>query len=309
MTNPIFNSKLSNRRKILIGLVITLLTLNLLQLYLNSDDTTRLQERVQSKNVELALTYTKLDSISSELNKQIQILKLLNEETESLQKVKDNLEKEKRELRSNQLLEEYRYNEIRKKVSMYEELLAQKDKKITSLKHVNDSLISENYHLKEEKTSLTSKINNLKSHQGELEKELHKAKRLIAFDIYTLGGDKKGNLTRADKLKMKKTDQIIVQFKVPKNDVVEAGNKQVFLCLIDPDGATIYNPNNTTRFFKLEDNGENIFYTSNTWFEYKNDEKIIQVTYDKKNLMTKGDYSAQLYCDGYFIGKTTFSIY
>ncbi|MBB6459599.1 hypothetical protein [Flammeovirga kamogawensis] len=309
MTNQIFNSKLSNRRKILIGLVITLLTLNLLQLYLNSDDTTRLQERVQSKNVELALTYTKLDSISSELNKQIQILKLLNEETESLQKVKENLEKEKRELRSNQLLEEYRYNEIRKKVSMYEELLAQKDKKITSLKHVNDSLISENFHLKEEKTSLTSKINNLKNHQGELEKELHKAKRLIAFDIHTLGGDKKGNFTRGNKFKMKKTDQIIVQFKVSKNEVVEAGNKQVFLCLVDPDGATIYNPNNTTRFFKLEDNGENIFYTSNTSFEYKNDEKIVQVIYDKKNLMTKGDYSAQLYCDGYFIGKTTFNIY
>ncbi|NLR90746.1 MULTISPECIES: hypothetical protein [Flammeovirga] len=309
MNSQNFFNTLSNRRKIVIGLVITLLTLNLLQLFMRSGEESRLSDRVQSKNFELVLTYAKLDSISTELNKQIQILTHMNEDITSLEHVRDSLESEKKELRSAQLLQEKRYHSIRSKVSVYEEFLNEKNTEITSLKHVNDSLISENSHLKQEKTDLKSKIDNLRNQQGELEKELDAAKILTAYDFTSFITDQKGNIIKGDAYKAKKVNDITVQFKLARNSLSESERKIAYMCLVDPDGATIYNAINETRSFSLANSEEKIFYTVRSTFDYDNqDGSLVQITYSNKSFLAKGLYTAKVFCEGYQLGKIQFSI-
>ncbi|NME72503.1 hypothetical protein [Flammeovirga aprica] len=282
--------------------------LNLLQLYLRSDNTSHLQDRVQSKNVELVLTYTKLDSISTELNKQIQILDLMNEDIDSLTRIKNSLEKEKKELRSIQLIEENRYNQIKSKVSVYEGILKRRDLQITSLKDVNDSLSSENQYLVQQKTTLTTQIDSLQEHQGELEQLIDDAKALRAYNITIWGGNRSNKLKEGVSFKRKSTSQVAIRFKLSPNNLIKEQDKDIFLCLIDEEGATIYNPDNQIKFFRLKGSDENRFYTSKKTLNYQNDLQNVELVYESENLLNKGNYSVNLYCDGELLGKSSFSI-
>lgn len=306
MTDKIFFDKVSKRRKILIGLVITLLSLNLLQLYLRSDNSTHLQDRIQSKNVELVLTYAKLDSISTELNKKIHILDLMNEDVDSLTRIKQSLEKEKKELRSIQLIEENRYNQIKNKVTIYENILKRRDLQITSLKNINDSLISVNNVLKEERSSLTKEINSLQHEQGKLEKIIDNAKQLEAYNISIWGGNKK--LEEGHKFKRKHTSKVSIRFNITPNHLLDGDKKDIFLCLVDEEGATIYSPDNKIKFFKLKGSDENMFYTTKKTISYNKNMDKLELLYQSKNLLNKGLYNVHLYCDGILLGQSSFSI-
>lgn len=308
MTEKIFFDKVSKRRKILIGLVITLLSLNLLQLYLRSDNTLHLQDRVQSKDVELVLTYAKLDSISTELNKQIHILDLMNEDIDSLKRIKRSLEKEKKELRSIQLIEANRYNQIKNNVTLYEGVLKRRDIQITSLKTINDSLISENNYLKEEKSNLTTQINSLQDEQGKLVEILDNAKQLKAYNIAIFGGNERHSLKEGKNFKRKHTSKVSIKFNLTPNELLENSEKDIFLCLVDEEGATIYNPDNRIKFFKLKDSNENIFYTTKKRVIYSKDIKKLEMVYQSDNLLNKGSYNVNLYCDGMLLGHSSFSI-
>ncbi|WP_156152257.1 hypothetical protein [Flammeovirga sp. OC4] len=279
-----------------------------MQLYLRSDNTSHLQDRVQSKNVELVLTYTKLDSISTELNKQIQILDLMNEDIDSLTRIKNSLEMEKKELRSIQLIEENRYNQIKSKVSVYEGILKRRDLQITSLKDVNDSLTSENQYLVQQKNTLTTQIDSLQEHQGELEKIIDDAKALRAYNITIWGGSKKHRLKEGISFKRKSTSQVAIRFKLSPNNLIQEENKDIFLCLIDEEGATIYNPDNQIKFFRLKGSDENRFYTCKKTLSYQNDLQNVELIYESENLLNRGDYSVNLYCDGELLGESSFSI-
>lgn len=308
MTEKIFLNKVSKRRKILVGLVITLLLLNLLQLYLRSDNTSHLQDRVQSKDVELVLTYTKLDSISTELNKQIQILDLMNEDIDSLTRIKNSLEKEKKELRSIQLIEENRYNQIKSKVTVYEGILKRRDLQITSLKTINDSLSSENVHLQDERSSLTTQIDSLEDHQLKLQESLDEARALKAYNITIWGGNNKNKMKKDTSFKRKNTSNLSVRFDLASEAPLSDPEKDIFLCLIDEEGATIYNPDNQIKFFRLKGSEENRFYTTKKSLTYQQNSENVELFYHSDNLLNKGIYSVNLYCDGVLLGKSSFTI-
>ncbi|OHX66089.1 hypothetical protein [Flammeovirga pacifica] len=309
MNSHNFFSSISSRRKIVIGLVITLLTLNLLQLYLRSDEEKHLSDRVQSKNIELVLTYAKLDSISTELNKQIQILTLLNEDVSVLENVKDSLEREKKELRSTQLIQSKRYHIIKSKVGVYENILKQKDEHISYMKRVNDSLLIANSSLIKESSVLKSKINVLENQQGELEKELDVAKRLTAFDFQCYSSDTKGKKTYGNIHKAKKVNSISIEFKLAKNTLHHSGERNVYLCLVDPDGATIYNSSKESKFFTLAESKENIFYTSKSVFFFDSEEgSSTTISYQNNSFLNSGKYNAKVFTEGYLIGEVDFII-
>ncbi|MBB3697988.1 hypothetical protein KMW28_07310 [Flammeovirga yaeyamensis] len=310
MNSASFFSSISSRRKIVIGLVITLLTLNLVQLFLRSGDEKRLNDRVQSKNIELVLTYAKLDSISTELNKQIQILTLLNEDVTSLENVRDSLEREKKELRSTQLMQEKRYHTIKSKVGVYENLLRQKDEHISYMKKANDSLKMVNSSLVKESSDLKNKIDVLENHQGELEKELDEAKKLNAFDFNCYAVDQKGKQIIGDSFDANNISAISIDFKLAKNVLLPSEQKTVYLCLVDPDGATIYNATEESKYFTLADTKENLFFTTKTNYNFdSNLGANVSISYQNNSFLNKGNYKALVYTGGYLLGETKFTIH
>ncbi|MBD0401179.1 hypothetical protein [Flammeovirga sp. EKP202] len=215
---------------------------------------------------------------------------------------------EKKELRSIQLIEENRYNQIKSKVSVYEGILKRRDLQITSLKDVNDSLTSENQYLVQQKSTLTTQIDSLQEHQGELERLIDDAKALRAYNITIWGGSKKNKLKEGVSFKRKSTSQVAIRFKLSPNNLIQEENKDIFLCLIDAEGATIYNPDNQIKFFRLKGSDENRFYTTKKTLSYENDLQNVELLYQSENLLNKGEYSVNLYCDGELLGKSSFSI-
>jgi len=103
--------------------------------------------------------------------------------------------------------------------------------------------------------------------------------------------------------KANKVEEIKVRFSIDKNEIADAGEKDIFVKIIGPDGAPIATKVQTTKV-----DGTETLYTEMKTVDYKN-EKSEQVVYCKKQGTYKvGEYTVEIFAEGYRIGTTKFSL-
>ena len=131
------------------------------------------------------------------------------------------------------------------------------------------------------------------------------AKKLNAGSIRAMGvrerkmfGKKELETNKANKV-----EEIKVRFSIDKNEIADAGEKDIFVKIIGPDGAPIATKVQTTKV-----DGTETLYTEMKTVDYKN-EKSEQVVYCKKQGTYKpGEYTVEIFAEGYRIGTTKFSL-
>ena len=151
----------NNRVILLVVAVVILIIINGIQFYLHKERESKIKEQLDNKEIELVSTFVKLDSISRQLDLKIEQLEELGESVDSLVSIKEQLEKEKYELRVSKNIAQERYNKIKNKVEAYEVLLKRKDEEIAQLKEVNEALLEETIELKHEKNELKDELNSM----------------------------------------------------------------------------------------------------------------------------------------------------
>ncbi len=103
--------------------------------------------------------------------------------------------------------------------------------------------------------------------------------------------------------KANKVEEIKVKFTIDKNEIADEGEKEIFIKVIGPDGAPIATKMQTTQV-----DGTETLYTEMKRIEYKN-EKVEQTVYCKKQGEYKqGEYTVEIFAEGYRIGTTKFSL-
>jgi predicted RNase H-like nuclease (RuvC/YqgF family) len=131
------------------------------------------------------------------------------------------------------------------------------------------------------------------------------AKKLNAGSIIAMGvrerkmfGKKELETNKANKV-----EEIKVRFSIDKNEIADAGEKDIFIKIIGPDGAPIATKVQTTKV-----DGTETLYTEMKTVDYKN-EKSEQVVYCKKQGAYRvGEYTVEIFAEGYRIGTTKFSL-
>lgn len=311
------NSNQNNSGALRIGLIVLLAALALLgYLYFNSQSKNKeLQGLLDGKVTELSDTKVKLDSIGRALDAKILEVEALGGSVEELQKMKADLERDVASLKSSANFSVKKYND---KIASYEKFLAEKDEEILKLKEENGLLTSENLTLKTEKDevigqnvilsqakdSLTNKVDEVSTKNKDLQDKVNTAAALKAINVQVVGLTSRGK-ERDGKLKTKRIDQLKVTYNLPSNTLTEKANKDVYMRILDPNGAVL---NDMGRGGVVNYQGKEIGYTLRQAVLYTNNDQKVDMYYQKGQEFNSGVYNVELYSEGYKIGSGSFQV-
>lgn len=299
-------------------IIMTLATGTFGILFYNQKQETESKEvTIVQKAKELAFTQTKLDSVSRSLDIKIAEVQQLGGNVEELMKVKAKLEADKVALRKNAKFEVAKYNA---KIKEYEQFLADKDVEIAKLKEENgllsvenQSLASENTNLKTEKETLTQakmqltdSVTAYSSKNRELSQKVAIGAALKAENIKVLAVSPKGKVRTDDTYRSKRVDKLKLQFTLPPNPLTETNEKEIYVRVLDPEGAVITDEAMGSGKFNWQ--GQDMMFTTKDRVAYQNTNQTVEMMYDNPQRLRPGKYNVEVYAEGFRIGSSQFTI-
>ncbi len=221
-----------------------------------------------------------------------------------------NLTLEKERQRIGQLIEEIQTIKATNasKIREYKKELTSLRKVLKSYIFQIDSLNQSNKALQEENQTYKRKVNNMQSSYKQLEqvktqlqKKVNIASKLETFNMEATPMNSRGKKTT----KHARVTKISICFTIQKNITAEVGEKNIFLRIMRPDGALLFHSKED--LFKYEN--KDINYSAMRTVEYGGDELDVCIYYNvDAGELTDGEYTADIFGDGYHIGTMTFEL-
>jgi len=281
------------------------------------NELTQQETMVVEKARELAVTKTKLDSISTVLDAKIAEIEKLGGDVSELTKVKEKLEADKLAFSRSKRVETNKYLG---KIKEYEKFLVEKDEVIAQLKLENEKLVASNDSLSTHVGSLTSEREKLVQRQAELtdsvvtftaaNKELSdkvtKAAALKAQNLKILTVNSRGKVKDKEEYKASRVDKIKMVFTLPENELTAQESKDIYVRVLDPEGAVV--ADDATGSGEFEVDGAPSKFTTRESIAYQNNNQKVELLYDNSSQFRPGKYNVELYAEGYKIGGGNFTI-
>jgi predicted nucleic acid-binding Zn-ribbon protein len=305
--------------KIIIGVMAGVLAL-LGYLFMGArNETIELQKSLTSKVEQLSSTQIKLDSIAKSLDEKIIEVQSLGGSVTELESVKAQLENDKKKLKTDLSFSIQKYES---KIKDYETFLVAKDDDIRKLKEENGILVAktqtletekqqvikENTSLKTEKeelsTTLTKTVDDFTTKNNDLKRQVTLASAMKAINVQVTALSSKGKERDGGEYKAKRIDQIKVAFIMPSNPVAAQNNKDIYVRVLDNNGAVVENGNGGV----VQIDGKEIGYSFKKSVPFENNDQRVDLVSGKGTSYTKGKYSVELYSEGFKIGKGAFEV-
>lgn len=319
------NNNRDNNRKIWIGVlaVIGVIVLGvavwLLIDYFSGDDETPAQETfdlidepqdsvlVDVKdspeliNLQQQLAMSEFENLEREFNQlevqQQQIVVKDDSKKQELQKKYDEARKQVNDLRDQ--LNKLKDSE-NKNLAEIEALTAQIKTLRDLLKHYLeeiDRLNKENEQLRSENSELRQSLDQTSSTLAETKQEKEQlAERMTLAEKLNVTGASFNMLNKKDKIekKIKNAAKFVINFTIPQNNSTPPGTKTIYAVIKTPEGQILDGAGS----FSFE--GSHVTASARTNIDYGGEEiGGIKMYYDIRNALTPGNYSVQLFCDGY----------
>ncbi|GAB2625098.1 hypothetical protein GCM10027035_20880 [Emticicia sediminis] len=305
--------------KVIIGVMAGVLAL-LGYLFMGArNETLELQKSLTSKVEQLSSTQIKLDSISKSLDEKILEVQSLGGNIAELEAVKAQLENDKKKLKTDLTFSVQKYES---KIKDYETFLATKDDDIRKLKEENGMLVAktqtletekqqvivENTSLKTEKealsTTLTQTVDDFTAKNNDLKRQVTLASAMKAINVQVTALSSKGKERDGGAYKASRIDQLKVSFIMPSNPVAAQNNKDIYVRVLDTNGAVVENGNGGI----VQADGKEIGYSFKQSVPFENNDQRVDLVSGKGANYTKGKYSVELYSEGFKIGKGAFEV-
>ncbi len=283
-------------------------------LYFDQKKVAETQEVTIAERVEdLATTRVKLDSISTALDAKIAEVQKLGGNVEELLKVKADLEADKAALKRGQKGQRISLAKYEMKIKEYERFLVEKDTLIAGLQRENGMLSSnvqtlntENSTLKTERQKLSDSVTTVSSQNQELAQKVTRASALKAQNVKVLAVTSKGKVRDEDAFKAKKVDKLKFTYTLLDNPLTKEEPKEVYVRLLDPDGAVLSDMANGSGTFNV--NGSETVYTTKQMVNYNKEGQNVELLYSRGMQYKPGKYTVELFAEGFKIGSGQFAI-
>jgi predicted nuclease with TOPRIM domain len=302
------NQKDGSKKGLFIGFIIILLGINGYQFYLSKQDQQTLvqkEEIIEEKTSENTKLSHEVDSLTIEVNKQIEEAKRLGLDNTELLATRDRLEKEKKALLYDKGYRR-KYNETQKLLDELKAKLGASGGELEAAQARADSLFKMNQVLKEDKNALRDTISQMAAKTSTLEQKVKLAAHLHTLEIKTTVINKKSKELDEPVYKAKNIVKLNVKFTYADNKVADIGGRTIYMRIIDPDGATLSDPNGSGSFFS---EGQEITYTSKQDHLFDNSQKPIAFLYEKPSGPYKpGKYLVEIYTDNEKSGEGAFLV-
>jgi TolA-binding protein len=303
-----------DRKTLLWAALAVLLLLNLVLVYFiyhEKQENVAKDEIITAKTEEVLFIKTKLDSISAELDVKIAEIQKLGGSVDSLVVLKERLEKDKLELKNANTYSAANYN---KKIRSYETILSEKDSEITQLRQQLGTVTSKNEELSQKVTGLESErqqladsVTNYSVQNKELSEKVNIASALRAENLTVNAISSKGKESKGGKYRSKRIDKLKVNFQLGENAVAQQNSKEIFLRILDPDGAVLSDMATGSGSFMY--NGQELIYSSKQTVAFDNTRQSVDIFYGRGGIPLKdGKYSIEVYSEGFKIGQGEFTV-
>ena len=294
--------KKSNKAGIIIALLSIVIIIQCVKIYLDYNDKAELTEQKANVEEDLASTMQRLKEIQTELDQKISEIQKLGGDYKDLQKAKAEVDAQ---LKRNVARSSKAIKELKDKVEGYEELLILKDDEIEKLKSANKELFSENRQLKTQKNVLNDSINKLSSTKDALASKVAIASQLKAENVSVMSVNAKGK-ERESPFKNKQLEKLKVEFNLAENKVAPIEGKNIMIRVVDENGQVLFDLAKGSGTFMLNNKEE--FYTAAQEILFDNTKQKLVFLYEKGSEYASGNYSVEIYTDGYLMGSVQFAV-
>jgi type II secretory pathway pseudopilin PulG len=270
--------------------------------------------QLAAKTRDLITTSARLDSISTQLDAKIAEIKMLGGNVEELNRVKAQLEADKQSLAT---ASQAQIREYENKINSYVALLARKDQDIVKLREENQILTGQNQQLSQEKAQLETNLQSTRqayadsvgterSRNRELSEKVTIASALKAENINVYAISPKGKERDGGAYRSNRVDKVRISFALADNPLTTQENKEIFLRILDPDGAIISDMATGSGAFVHQ--GKETIYTAKQQVLYTNSHQNVDFVYTRGVPYKKGKHAVELYAEGFKIGQGSFEV-
>ncbi|ALW85531.1 hypothetical protein AUC43_10785 [Hymenobacter sedentarius] len=305
----------SNNSRVLlwVALVLVLLGINGVLFYLNQQKGQKNEElttEVKAKDTKLQDQIKQYEALKADFERQSQELQALGLSNDSLESKIASVNADLLKLRSFKAgsFSIAQQNLFKQRALNLEGQLRKKDDDIAQLKKDNETLYTETSTLKEKQNKLTDTISTIVRSNQELSEKVGVASRLQADNIKVAIITSRNKEKEDDKeeFKAKKVEKVKVTFNLARNDVSPKETKAIYMRILEPDGAALYNLSTGGGTFTVD--GQEAFYTQKQDVVYDNTKQKLEFVYAKGADYKKGQHTVELYESGQLMGKTTFTL-
>lgn len=274
----------------------------LLFLYLDKSKTADDQQtEIVKKNDEMSVMKASLDSMIADLEAKKQQLAQLEGDTAALAQQIIEFKQKVRTLNSYAGYKS-KYNELRKEFETYR---MDSDKQIADLKY---KLAQADTVIQGKNVEINTKnreISDLNVKKDELQKKVDIASVLKAENFKVQALNSKNKMKEGEDIKAKSISTLKVVFELAKNEVADVREREIYLLVKGPDGATIYDEAKGGGQFTL--NGQSQYYTQMQSLVYDRSAKTLSWSVTKGADWAIGNYTIEVYCENKMIGQSKFT--
>ncbi len=169
---------------------------------------------------------------------------------------------------------------------------------VDSLQRLNQNLTHERDEARARYSEATSQISSLNTERQNLTEKVAIAAQLNATGISIQPQKKNGKHAK----RCKDIKRFVVSFSITRNVTAEAGNRNVYVRLTKPNNEVI----NAAGSFNYEN--RSLQYSATKVIEYSGQELAVTLYIPADEYLSKGRYTAYIFCDGQMIGSGSLSI-
>lgn len=252
-----------------------------------------------------------LDKLLKETEGQLDVYRGQNEQLDSIIREKDSEIQAKAEeikaLLRNKQVTAAELLKVKDELDVLRYYTRKYSRQIDSVARENEILVENLQKTKKTLNKANEKIEDLTMENIKKENQLSIASRLKADNIFVTGIQSRSSGRERETTRARRVDMLKVQFVVADNPTAEPGDKNIYMRLLSPEGATI--STETSGGGKFDYMGDQALYTQRQKINFKNDQPTITFYYARGNTeWEKGEYKIELYCEGFSIGSKKFEL-
>lgn len=191
-----------------------------------------------------------------------------------------------------------RIKELENEIATLKGIVKHYLEEIRRLGEENEGLKKEIEAVNQRNEQLASQVTVATTQNEQLSATVKLAKKLNVTGVSLKAYNKKGKVEK----NVTKAKQLGVSFTVSPNNTAAAGMKDFYIRIISPEGSLLGNGGT----FDLD--GSTVECTARRQIEYANEEVSLSVYWDVNTTLTPGDYTVEIFSDGYRLASRHFTL-
>ncbi|MDE6006067.1 MAG: hypothetical protein K2G67_00730 [Muribaculaceae bacterium] len=221
-----------------------------------------------------------------------------NEAREKIEKLMKELDAEKRSHKKDMSASREKIKQLEAEISTLKGIVRHYLEEIKRLGEENEGLKQEIQQVQQKNEQLSNQVTQATASNEQLTQTVQLAKKLnitgVSFNAYNKKGKVEKNITKAR--------QLGVSFTVSPNNTAAPGMKDFYMRIISPEGALLGGGGS----FRID--GQSVQSTAHRSVEYANEETPVSIYWDVNTTLTPGDYTVEVFCDGYRLASRHFTM-